>query len=120
MSTHSLYWQQLPKVLLHEHLDGGLRPQTLLALCQERNLAVPASDAATLAAWMQANANSGSLERYLLGFGLTVAAMASAERGESRRPGALVRTRSRVVVSERIKHNLPIAGPCHIRNASLG
>ena len=79
MSTHSLYWQQLPKVLLHEHLDGGLRPQTLLALCQERNLAVPASDAATLAAWMQANANSGSLERYLLGFGLTVAAMASAE-----------------------------------------
>ncbi len=79
MSTDHQYWQQMPKVLLHEHLDGGLRPQTLLELCRECNLAVPVSDAAALASWMQANANSGSLERYLLGFGLTVAAMASAE-----------------------------------------
>ena len=44
-------WQALPKVLLHEHLDGGLRPQTLLELCQARALTVPAGDAAGLAAW---------------------------------------------------------------------
>ena len=75
-------WQAMPKVLLHEHLDGGLRPQTLLDLCQARGLSVPAADAAGLAAWVQANADSGSLERYLTCFGLTVAAMASAEACE--------------------------------------
>lgn len=71
-------WIGLPKVLLHEHLDGGLRPQTLLELCRARGLTVPSENATGLAAWMQANADSGSLERYLRGFGLTVAAMASA------------------------------------------
>jgi adenosine deaminase len=70
-------WRALPKVLLHEHLDGGLRPLTLLALCREHGLAAPADDAAALAAWVQANANSGSLGRYLAGFKLTVEAMAS-------------------------------------------
>ena len=82
MSPVNIPWDTLPKVLLHEHLDGGLRPQTLLELCAMRGLSVPADDAAGLATWMQANANSGSLERYLLGFGLTVAAMASIEACE--------------------------------------
>ncbi len=75
-------WQTLPKVLLHEHLDGGLRPQTLLELCQAQGLSVPADDAAGLAAWVQANADSGSLERYLTCFGLTVRAMASEQACE--------------------------------------
>ena len=70
-------WHDMPKALLHEHLDGGLRPQTLLDLCRARNIAVPADNAADLAAWMLANADSGSLERYLQGFGLTVQAMAT-------------------------------------------
>jgi len=70
-------WRALPKVLLHEHLDGGLRPQTLLELCRARGLQPPAQSADALAAWVQANANSGSLGRYLAGFQLTVAAMAS-------------------------------------------
>lgn len=82
MSLGNIPWKTLPKVLLHEHLDGGLRPQTLLELCAARGLSVPASDAAGLAIWMQANANSGSLERYLQGFGLTVDAMASIEACE--------------------------------------
>ena len=68
----------LPKVLLHEHLDGGLRPQTLLDLCRARNVPIPVDDAPALAAWMHDNANSGSLVRYLRGFDITVAAMASA------------------------------------------
>jgi adenosine deaminase len=67
----------LPKALLHEHLDGGLRPQTLLDLCRERGVQVPAADADSLARWMQANANSGTLERYLKGFAITIAAMAT-------------------------------------------
>jgi adenosine deaminase len=70
----------LPKVLLHEHLDGGLRVPTLLQLLQARGLPLPAAagaDVATLAAWFDANAHAGSLEKYLEGFALTVAAMAS-------------------------------------------
>ncbi len=67
----------LPKVLLHEHLDGGLRVATLLQLLQERQLPTPAPDVAGLAAWFDANAHAGSLVKYLQGFGLTVAAMAS-------------------------------------------
>ena len=70
-------WNALPKVLLHEHLDGGLRPQTLLDLCRLHNVSMPGHTAADLAAWLLANSSSGSLERYLTGFGLTVAAMAS-------------------------------------------
>ena len=69
--------KSLPKALLHEHLDGGLRPGTLLDLCLARGIDVPAANASALAQWMHANANSGSLERYLRGFAITVAAMAS-------------------------------------------
>lgn len=67
----------LPKVLLHEHLDGGLRVATLLELLRARQLPAPAADAEQLAAWFDANAHAGSLEKYLDGFALTVAAMAS-------------------------------------------
>lgn len=69
--------QALPKVLLHEHLDGGLRPATLLELLRARGLAAPAQDAGALAAWFGARAQAGSLTEYLRGFALTVAAMAS-------------------------------------------
>ena len=72
------FWRSMPKIMLHEHLDGGLRPQTLWDLCQAKDLALPASDAQSLADWLASNANSGSLERYLACFGLTVAAMGDA------------------------------------------
>lgn len=75
-------WRALPKVLLHEHLDGGLRPATLLELCRARGVATPADSADALAAWLLANSDSGSLVRYLTGFSLTVAAMASVEACE--------------------------------------
>ncbi|HUQ28000.1 MAG TPA: adenosine deaminase [Usitatibacter sp.] len=70
--------RKLPKALLHEHLDGGLRPATLLELCHSRAIAVPARTPGELARWMHDNANAGSLERYLKGFAITIAAMASA------------------------------------------
>jgi adenosine deaminase len=69
----------LPKVLLHEHLDGGLRVATLHELARARGLALPAADEAGLAAWFDHNAHAGSLEKYLEGFALTVAAMAPPE-----------------------------------------
>jgi len=69
--------RQLPKVLLHEHLDGALRVATLFELMQARGIASPAADVAGLAAWFEARAHAGSLVEYLKGFALTVAAMAS-------------------------------------------
>ncbi len=71
--------RQLPKVLLHEHLDGGLRVATLLDLLRQRGLASPAPDEDSLAAWFDARAHAGSLLEYLRGFDLTVAAMATPE-----------------------------------------
>jgi adenosine deaminase len=66
----------LPKVLLHEHLDGGLRVQTLLALARRRGIATPADLESELARWFDDNAHAGSLVKYLEGFALTVSAMA--------------------------------------------
>jgi len=65
----------MPKVLLHEHLDGGLRPATLFELLRERGLAAPAPDVPALADWFRSHAHAGSLTDYLSGFALTVAAM---------------------------------------------
>lgn len=66
----------LPKVLLHEHLDGGLAPATLWALLQRRGLAAPATGPAALAAWFAARAQARNLPGYLRGFEWTLAAMA--------------------------------------------
>ena len=69
--------RSLPKVLLHEHLDGGLREATLLELLHARGLPAPAADVPGLMRWFDERAHAGSLEEYLKGFALTVAAMAT-------------------------------------------
>lgn len=62
-----------PKVLLHDHLDGGLRPETVIALAQDSGYAdLPSTDPAALAQWFADAAYSGSLERYLETFRHTV------------------------------------------------
>ncbi len=68
-----------PKVLLHDHLDGGLRPQTIIDLAPGAGHTLPADDAESLGKWFEDSANSGSLERYLETFDHTVAVMQSAE-----------------------------------------
>ena len=69
-----------PKALLHDHLDGGLRPQSILEIADEVGYAaLPASDAESLGVWFRESADSGSLERYLETFDHTVAVMQSAE-----------------------------------------
>lgn len=68
--------RHLPKVLLHEHLDGGLRPQTIIDLakaCGYRGL--PTDDPIELAQWFHRGANKGSLPEYLEGFAHTIAVM---------------------------------------------
>jgi adenosine deaminase len=68
--------RRAPKVLLHDHLDGGLRSATVLELARESGYAeLPTTDAAGLAAWFRDAADSGSLERYLETFAHTVGVM---------------------------------------------
>ena len=71
-----------PKVLLHDHLDGGLRPATVLELAREVGHELPTDpdgDAAALGRWFAEAADSGSLERYLETFTHTVAVMQTAD-----------------------------------------
>ena len=68
-----------PKVLLHDHLDGGLRPRTVLELAHEVGYeGLPADNDADLGAWFRQAADSGSLVRYLETFEHTVAVMQTA------------------------------------------
>src|SRR3954454_20406844 len=67
-----------PKVLLHDHLDGGLRPATLVELAAEAGHPLPAEDPDRLRSWFVDAAGSGSLERYLETFDHTVAVMQTA------------------------------------------
>lgn len=65
--------QRAPKVLLHDHLDGGLRPQTVVELAAEGGYTgLPTTDSDALARWFAESAYSGSLERYLETFKHTV------------------------------------------------
>ena len=66
----------VPKVLLHDHLDGGLRPQTIIDIAQEIGYtSLPTQDAAELAIWFREACDSGSLVRYLETFSHTIAVM---------------------------------------------
>ncbi|AEG43756.1 adenosine deaminase [Isoptericola variabilis] len=69
----------LPKVVLHDHLDGGLRPQTVLELADEVGHELPAQDAEELGTWFREAADSGSLVRYLETFDHTIAVMQTPE-----------------------------------------
>ncbi|GII75545.1 adenosine deaminase 1 [Sphaerisporangium rufum] len=72
--------RRAPKVLLHDHLDGGLRPQTIIDLARETGYTgLPTTDAEELRAWFRAAADSGSLERYLTTFDHTVGVMQTRE-----------------------------------------
>lgn len=67
---------QAPKALLHDHLDGGLRPTTVLELAEQTGyVQLPATDVDVLATWFRTAAQSGSLERYLEPFAHTVGVM---------------------------------------------
>jgi adenosine deaminase len=68
-----------PKVLLHDHLDGGLRPATIVELAAEVGHQLPAGNPAALGQWFTEAANSGSLVRYLETFEHTVGVMQTAE-----------------------------------------
>lgn len=69
---------KVPKALLHDHLDGGLRPATIVDLAAEVSHELPTTDPEALGRWFADAADSGSLERYLETFAHTVAVMQTA------------------------------------------
>jgi adenosine deaminase len=71
---------RLPKVLLHEHLDGVLRPRTIIELAKEEKYkGLPTNDPDELSQWFFRGANQGSLAKYLEGFTHTIAVMQTEE-----------------------------------------
>lgn len=78
--TTELILKTIPKVLLHDHLDGGLRPQTIIELADEMKYKkLPTKDPAELAEWFHRGANKGNLVEYLQGFEHTTAVMQTKE-----------------------------------------
>lgn len=71
--------RELPKISLHDHLDGGLRPVTLVELAAEVGHTLPTDDPEALGHWFVESASAGSLERYLATFDQTVAVMQTAD-----------------------------------------
>jgi adenosine deaminase len=68
--------RELPKVLLHDHLDGGLRPETIIQIADEIGYQeLPTSTSQELADWFKSSCDSGSLNRYLETFDHTIAVM---------------------------------------------
>src|ERR1700746_1509892 len=72
--------KSLPKVLLHEHLDGVLRPKTIIELARSTKYhQLPTEEPEELARWFYQGANQGSLPKYLEGFAHTIAVMQTEE-----------------------------------------
>ena len=79
MTTEQII-KTIPKVLLHDHLDGGLRPQTIIDLAEELNYdKLPTKNPIELAEWFHRGANKGNLVEYLQGFEHTTAVMQTKE-----------------------------------------
>ena len=76
----ALDFRKLPKVLLHEHLDGGVRPATVIDLARSSGYkGLPTSDAVDLADWFHRGAQRGNFPEYLEGFAHTTGVMQECE-----------------------------------------
>ena len=70
--------ESLPKISLHDHLDGGVRPSTIVELAAASGIDIPAAGPDELNTWVRANADSGNLVDYLATFSVTLSVMQSA------------------------------------------
>ncbi|MGQ7298289.1 adenosine deaminase [Quadrisphaera sp. KR29] len=80
LSTEVL--RALPKISLHDHLDGALRPQTVVDLAPGAGVELPTTDPVELGAWFLAQSTTGSLVDYLRSFDITTAVLHTAENLE--------------------------------------
>ncbi len=71
--------KQLPKVELHDHLDGGVRVETIIALAKKYSITIPSDDPKTLKQWFAEGGKQKSLTLYLQAFGVTISVMQTKE-----------------------------------------
>lgn len=71
--------KKVPKVELHEHLDGGLRPETIIELAKDRDIELPETDPVKLQQWFSRGCQQKSLKLYLETFAYTTAVMQDKE-----------------------------------------
>ena len=89
--------EKMPKVELHDHLDGGLRAETIIELAERQKVAIPSNDPAELASWFHRGADRKSLALYLEGFSVTVSLMQNKQ--------ALKRIAKEAII-DRAEHNI--------------
>lgn len=71
--------RSLPKVSLHDHLDGAVRTETIIELSKSLNLVLPSYTVAGLNSWIAKTCGRGSLVDYLEAFKVTSAVMQTQE-----------------------------------------
>jgi adenosine deaminase len=74
--------ETLPKISLHDHLDGGVRPSTIVEIAAEHRIPLPAATAVELNEWVRTNADSGNLVDYLDTFSVTLSVMQTSDNLE--------------------------------------
>ena len=93
--------KRIPKVDLHDHLDGGVRPETIIELAGKAGIDLPSQDPEELASWFHRGADRKNLGLYLEGFGITVSVMQTREALERTAYEALLdRVRDNIVYAE--------------------
>jgi adenosine deaminase len=117
-----------PKVLLHDHLDGGLRPQSVIELAADVGYdALPETDAESLGTWFRESADSGSLPRYLETFDHTLAVMqtreglfrVASECAQDLAADGVVYAESRYAPEQHLTRGLTLEGVVEAVNAGL-
>ncbi|PVZ69015.1 adenosine deaminase [Pelagibaculum spongiae] len=69
----------LPKIDLHCHIDGSIRPQTIIDLAQQQNISLPTDNPQQIKSHLIAPETCTNLDEYLQRFALPVAVMQTAE-----------------------------------------
>jgi len=117
-----------PKVLLHDHLDGGLRPQSIIELAAAVGYdGLPESEADALGTWFRESADSGSLPRYLETFDHTLAVMqtreglfrVASECAQDLASDGVVYAESRYAPEQHLTRGLTLEGVVEAVNAGL-